>query len=424
MKERLRQHCRVWVRVFLVALLSLGAVPLRAAEVDVSGSWQVNVDCGFVATATAFFDIAEDPTTGVLTASSPADCGTLQVPGAIVKLPAACGIASHAWEGRVSAGNLDLPASGSGVSDIRFETPFRFDMIECTVARIVSAEQFTGRVTDDGSGWATRIDGTLSTSKIDFRTASGRRCLFIAGGPVCRFSMRRNEVPAGSDVTVSPREGATVTFARVIEPGTVAVTPLTEVDGVVPATFRILGDQGVPIFYDVRTTATVAGAITSCFSYPDSDGDGVVDGTDPPFDEQQLRILHEEDGVFVDRTVSLDPDANVICAETTSLSPIVIGTSAVESLCEGRSLRLGPACAGQSLPRRLARRLARGCALLEKASAASGAKKALTLVRRAKRKWRKAQKQLSRRRTRRALSARCVKSLLATIASARAQVGR
>src|SRR5207245_2457829 len=109
-----------------------------------------------------------------------------------------------------------------------------------------------------------------------------------------------------------------------ISPGPVEVEPLTEATGTVPENFEVLGNGGVSIFYDVRTTATFAGTVTSCFPYPDANGDRIVDGTNPPLDENDLRVLHEEGGAFVDRTASLDTTAKIICGATTSLSQLTV----------------------------------------------------------------------------------------------------
>jgi hypothetical protein len=84
-----------------------------------------------------------------------------------------------------------------------------------------------------------------------------------------------------------------------------------------------VGEGGVDVFYDVGTTAVVDGIITTCLGYPDVNQDGIVDGTGVA--EGVLAVLHEEGSAFVDRTVFRDPVANVICAETTSLSQVVLG---------------------------------------------------------------------------------------------------
>jgi len=44
-----------------------------------------------------------------------------------------------------------------------------------------------------------------------------------------------------------------------------------------------------------------------------------------PDEEASLALLHEENGVLVDRTVSLDVDANVLCADVRSFSRFGIG---------------------------------------------------------------------------------------------------
>ena len=81
-------------------------------------------------------------------------------------------------------------------------------------------------------------------------------------------------------------------------------------------------------YVDVLTTASPTGAFVTCMAYPDLDNDGFVDLRTPALPETQLRILHAENGSFVDRTVSLDPVHNIICAQTSSLSEFVVGTGA------------------------------------------------------------------------------------------------
>jgi hypothetical protein len=134
--------------------------------------------------------------------------------------------------------------------------------------------------------------------------------------------MFRNDVAAGSGVTVQPNARVSVTFDTVAAGGTASVTPLNDPAAEIPPNFQLLGGV-LPIFYDVSTTASVAGTITTCYAYDDANQDGIVDGTQLP--ETSLQLLHEEEQVFVDRTSSIDTVANVICAETTSLSQLVPG---------------------------------------------------------------------------------------------------
>lgn len=98
-------------------------------------------------------------------------------------------------------------------------------------------------------------------------------------------------------------------------------------------------------YIDVTTSAAVSGPIELCTQYPDADDDGLVDGTSVP--ETRLRFLHEEAEVFVDRTSSIDPVANRICAEVASLSFFVVGVD-VDTGCSAAPIS-GCRAAGKSL---------------------------------------------------------------------------
>ena len=74
------------------------------------------------------------------------------------------------------------------------------------------------------------------------------------------------------------------------------MTPLNTGAAAVPGGFQVFG-SGLPIFYDVTTTAAFSGTITTCYSYPDANQDGVVDGT--TLGESGVRLLHEEGTEFV-----------------------------------------------------------------------------------------------------------------------------
>jgi len=226
--------------------------------------------------------------------------------------------------GQVDGTDFELPASGFFPSDSH-STIQPFPFLTCSAAsRIVSSHHLSGTITADDTGLGVRIGGTWENGPVTFYDPMGAICWSMTNPPSCSFDMRRNDVAVGDNVSVSPRAKTTVTFEHVTSPGTVEVMPLTQAGGTVPEQFEVLGNGGVSIFYDVRTTATFAGTITSCFPYPDADGDGIVDGSNPPLDETELRVLHEENGVFVDRTVSLDTTAKIICGATTSLSQLAI----------------------------------------------------------------------------------------------------
>ena len=310
-------------RLALVTVLLLSAAPamVGAVQTDVRGNWQVNINCDLNATASIFFLLDEDVASGSTTVRY-TDCGTFEVPDAIRSV-ASCMFTPNPVGGQVDGSDFELPTSGFLGSEAMITPPFPF--LSCSAAtEILVSHHLGGTITTDDTGQAVSIDGTWANAEVVFHDTSGATCWSITNPPSCSFDMRRNDVAVGDNVSVSPRAKTTVTFEHVTSPGTVEVMPLTQAGGTVPEHFEVLGNGGVSIFYDVQTTATFAGTITSCFPYPDANGDGIVDGSNPPLDETELRVLHEENGVFVDRTVSLDTTAKIICGATTSLSQLAI----------------------------------------------------------------------------------------------------
>ena len=307
--------------LFCAALLWFTSpATVDAVQFDVRGNWQVNLNCDLNATASGFLLLDEDTATGATTGRV-TDCGTFEVPMAI-RRPLSCVTTPSLLPGQVNGTDFELPASGFYASDSTIP-PFPF--LTCSTAtHLLSAHHLTGTVTADATGRAIRIDGMFLNERVEFHDTTGAICWSLTNAPSCSLTMRRNDLPIGDNITVSPRDKTTVTFEHVTAPGIVEVVPLTDATGTVPENFEVLGTGGVPIFYDVSTTATFAGTVTSCFPYPDANGDGIVDGSNPPLDETALRVLHEENGVFVDRTVSLDTTAKIICGVTTSLSQLAI----------------------------------------------------------------------------------------------------
>jgi hypothetical protein len=313
-------------RVLGLMLVVGQASTVCADEVDLTGSWQVNMDCGFYATATSYLNLDTDVVTGAVTALEPDGCGTVQFPGSIEPITS-CAVVSGSDQGSVAGTIFDLPAVGFRRTEAVF-SPFFYPLIFCTVDRLRVDSRFDATVFTDGAGNAVRLQGAVTNENLEFVAPGGAVCYSLSSSPECLFEARRNDVAVGTNVAVEPRSGTTVRFDTVSAPGTVSVTPLTAPDGNVPAGFRVYApDADVPIFYDIHTTATVSGPIESCFAYPDANDDGVVDGTLPYVFEDALRILHDEDGDFVDRTSVLDTAANVICAETTTLSQVTVGAS-------------------------------------------------------------------------------------------------
>jgi uncharacterized repeat protein (TIGR01451 family) len=119
---------------------------------------------------------------------------------------------------------------------------------------------------------------------------------------------------------VSVQIGDTViTFANVTAAGLTTVTPIDPASvGLMPGGYTLTDGS---LAFEIKTTAQYSGPIQICFR-PFGVNDSVA------FDE--LRILHGEDGVLVDRTI-LAPDApapdfntRTIYARVYSLSPFVI----------------------------------------------------------------------------------------------------
>jgi hypothetical protein len=79
----------------------------------------------------------------------------------------------------------------------------------------------------------------------------------------------------------------------------------------VPAGFA-LGDPAT--YYELTTTATFTPPITVCLDYTGVNYQ----------DESALRLLHFEEGAWVDQTFTLETETNIICAIVSSLSPFAV----------------------------------------------------------------------------------------------------
>ncbi len=146
---------------------------------------------------------------------------------------------------------------------------------------------------------------------------------------------------AGSNVTVSSRTGflnpittvqvpitVDVTFSQVTQAGRTMVVVQSNHSNSLGG--FSLGQSGFqPSFLDITTTAQFTGPVTVCTRYPDTDNDGIVDGSQ--ISEADLKFLHGGDGAFVDVTTSQDLDDNVVCGQVEHLSPFV--ATLPRSLC-------------------------------------------------------------------------------------------
>jgi DNA-binding beta-propeller fold protein YncE len=121
----------------------------------------------------------------------------------------------------------------------------------------------------------------------------------------------------GTNVTVQPIASATINFTSITSPGATTVTTTNVTPFGAPGDFQL---AGIPIYYNVTTTAVFSGPIVACFTY------------DPnllPSPESGLRLAHFDTTLsppgWVDATVSLDTSTHQICGQVSSLSPFVIG---------------------------------------------------------------------------------------------------
>jgi uncharacterized membrane protein len=129
--------------------------------------------------------------------------------------------------------------------------------------------------------------------------------------------------PAGSNVEIellATLPGAAVpspvlmAFANVTTAGTTTVETSTS-GPPLPEGFK-LGEP--PVYFDVETTAVFSGAVALCFSWQEGQ----------LANEANARLLHFEDGAWLDVTTTLDIHGNRVCGEVTSLSPFVVAEAA------------------------------------------------------------------------------------------------
>jgi len=122
--------------------------------------------------------------------------------------------------------------------------------------------------------------------------------------------------PTGPNVVSQPSPLAGLQFTSVTTVGTTTATAIDpSTTGATPGGFAL-----ATLAYDLSTTAMHSGVITSCFWVP-------TITTQAAFDN--VRILHNENGTLVDRTINSGPLApnfstKTVCASTTSLSPFAV----------------------------------------------------------------------------------------------------
>jgi YVTN family beta-propeller protein len=117
----------------------------------------------------------------------------------------------------------------------------------------------------------------------------------------------------GSDVPVNPTPQVSIVFTTVGTPGQTTVTTTNSTTVLVPAGVQF---STIPVIYQVSTTASFSGPVDICFTYDPS----MFSGT-----EGDLRLLHEDNGSFVDVTTSHDLTNHRICGVVDHFSAFAIG---------------------------------------------------------------------------------------------------
>lgn len=131
-------------------------------------------------------------------------------------------------------------------------------------------------------------------------------------------------MPAGTDVTIEAPNAA-VTFSGVTAEGVTSFVQLALDQGDLPNGYALCPTCPA---YEITTTGTYTPPITVCFAVPEPT-------TEPEF--LLLRLLHGENGVFVDRTtdhVTNVDGTRAVCGVVDSLSPFTLATSLAPTAAE------------------------------------------------------------------------------------------
>ncbi len=184
------------------------------------------------------------------------------------------------------------------------------------------------------NGWPFAAGGSSEFSVVDAEVIRAVATLF--------------STQAGSGVQVAPAQISTVTFSSVEGAGTTTVVALDNTGGArVPFAYSLVSG----LSYEVTTSAVVDGSITLCLAVPWA-------ATHDDF--ANLRILHAEQGAFVDRTILAGPsapnaDTRRICALVSGLNAFAVARydpDAVDSTPPDMSVTLSPSVSPAQQPAR------------------------------------------------------------------------
>lgn len=178
---------------------------------------------------------------------------------------------------------------------------------------------------DSGTVELAAVNGghTLSAFPAGFRAGISQN-MGLPGAPYptdaaldwLRIIRTDGSVSSGTGVLSQPVDASTgtspvtLTFSQVTTGGTASLT--TSAAGPPPPAGFKFGNP--PVYYEISTSAAYTGPVSLCIDYT-----GISFGN-----ESNLRLLHYENGVWVNITTSVNPATNLLCGSTASFSPFTI----------------------------------------------------------------------------------------------------
>ncbi len=176
------------------------------------------------------------------------------------------------------------------------------------------------RTSSNGDNWIIRdLSSSDALHSVAFDSNTNRWVAVGSGGAIYR-SDPTTSIPTstGTDVKLYFSEaGTTVTFPKVTSSGNTYVNTGSSVTDHPPGNFATCDPM---TWYDIHTTATFTPPATVCINY-----DGRC--TDP----SKARLLHYENGKWVDVTTSNDPINHIVCGQVNSFSLFAVEARAVDN---------------------------------------------------------------------------------------------
>lgn len=128
--------------------------------------------------------------------------------------------------------------------------------------------------------------------------------------------------PIGANVEVPLDSGVTVTFESITGHGVTGVDVTTE--GPIPPGSFLTTPADPFTYYNIATTATITGTIEICIEYDPLLLESI---------EEHIKLIHYHGEEWTDITTSLDTENNIVCGETDSLSPFILGQVVQGNCC-------------------------------------------------------------------------------------------